>query len=80
MKHNRFRFVSFEEWNVWVTKLTDCFQAEHHKNLVFVGPGGTGKTYLARKLAESIQVGALVIYAINLPELYLVMPFALTTN
>ena len=36
---------------------------EQHKNLVFVGPGGIGKTYLARKLAESIQVRALLSWA-----------------
>ena len=42
-----------------------CFQAEQHKNLVFVGPGGTGKTYLSRKLAESIQVGALATVLLN---------------
>ena len=47
-------------------------QAEQHKNLIFVGPGGTGKSYLARKLAESIQVGDITVSQLSC-LLYLVL-------
>ncbi len=57
-------YVSFSEnkavhWpNIWTRELLFPFEVEQYKNVVFYGPTGASKTFLAKKLAKCVQVRA----------------------